>query len=96
MEETLFDFKENSELEPCDNLNKVINFLETEFNKESRNAIHIYIKYTAHDNLPYTESKLVVRQLNDSDIGKFLYYGLFGIIRNEFEKYLEIVVDTEE
>ena len=54
------------------------------------------MKYTAHDNLPYTESKLVVRQLNDSYIGKFLYYGLLGIIRNEFEKYLELVVDTEE
>ena len=58
MEETLFDFKENSELEPCDILNKVINFLETEFDKESKNVIHIYMKYTAHDNLPYTESKL--------------------------------------
>ena len=96
MEETLFDFKENSELEPYDILNKVINFLETEFDKESKNVIHIYMKYTVHDNLPYTESKLVVRQLKDSDVGKFLYYGFLGIILNEFEKYLELVVDTEE
>ena len=42
MEETLFDFKENSKLEPYDILNKVINFLETEFDKESKNVIHIY------------------------------------------------------
>ena len=96
MEETLFDFKENSELEPYDILNKVINFSETEFDKEYKNVIHIYMKYTAHDNLPYTESKLVVRQLKDSEVGKFLYYGFLGIIRNEFEKYLELVVDTEE
>ena len=96
MEETLFDFKENSELEPYDILNKVINFLETEFDKESKNVIHIYMKYTAHDSLPYTESKLVVRQLKDSDVGKLLYYGFLGIILNEFEKYLELVVDTEE
>ena len=89
MEETLFDFKENSELEPYDILNKVINFSETGFDKEYKNVIHIYMKYTAHDNLPYTESKLVVRQLKDSEVGKFLYYGFLVIIRNEFKNYLK-------
>ena len=89
MEETLFDFKENSELEPYDILNKVINFSETGFDKEHKNVIHIYMKYTAHDNLPYTESKLVVRQLKDSEVGKFLYYGFLVIIRNEFKNYLK-------
>lgn len=96
MKEALFDFKENSELEPYDILNKVMNFLESDFDEESKNIIHIYMKYTAHDNLPYTESRLAVRQLKDSEVGKFLYYGFLGIIRNEFEKYLELVVDTEE
>lgn len=70
--------------------------LENEFDEESKNVIHVYRKYTAHDNLPYTESRLAVRQLKDSEVGKFLYYGFLGIIRNEFEKYLELVVDTEE
>ena len=88
MEETLFDFKENSELEPYDILNKVINFSETGFDKEYKNVIHIYMKYTAHDNLPYTESKLVVRQLKDSEVGKFIYYEFLIIIRNEFKNYL--------
>lgn len=96
MKEALFDFKKDSELEPYDILNKVINFLESEFDKETKNVIHVYTKYTAHDNLPYTESKLAVRQLKDSDVGKFLYYGFLGIIQNEFEKYLELVVDIKE
>lgn len=86
MKEIQFDLVENSDLESYGVLNAIDYFIRTKLDEDAKKYIRVYLKYTAHDNLPYTESKITLLQLNDN---KYVFLNYVSIIQNEFQNYLK-------
>lgn len=89
--EIQFELIKDSDLEPYGLLNAIDYYIKNDLHPDAEQHIRVYLKYTAHDTQPYTESKITFMQLNEPHFmyNDYVFGGYVQIIHNEFKKYFK-------